>query len=702
MTLKFFVVPMLALLTAAGCSSQSATAPSTAPPSATSTASVQPTNFTQVCTSLAANESSMFTFAANGFSAAGQAVTNLEGTVQALTQNMQSTDQVELSKLVASANLPPQRGGIVNALLAIPGQLNNVMTVATLKWTLGAVASADDGFGAGFTDVATALNTCSLSAAAQAGAEFLSLIPNSAGSVGTLFMAVSELKQGKPQGFLDLFNAVLQLLDLSNAQSIGPITPSQLQTLVGLAVQTITTPNPPNPTPTTFTLTVQVTGQGSVSGGGIQCAAGNVSSCSATVQTGTTLTLTAQPATGSSITSWNGANTSCGSATLCQVVVTGNATLTVAFTQNPPVPSYTLTANEVGNGTVTGAGQFNCVNNAGACSAAFPVGTAITLTAVAAPGWTFAGWSSAAIPTCNGATCQIVMPAQSLRPTATFTQIPQAPSYTLTANEVGNGTVTGAGQFNCVNNAGACSVAFPVGTAITLTAVAAPGWTFAGWSSAAIPTCNGATCQIVMPSQNLRPTATFTQNPQAPSYTLTANEVGNGTVTGAGQFNCVNNAGACSATFQVGTTITLTAVAAPGWTFAGWSSAAIPSCNGTTCQIVMPSQNLRPTATFTESVVPTPVALTAISVNPSSVGLGTLATVTITLSGPAPQGGATVSVVTSAAPFPVPATITVPAGQTSTSVQVQALPSGAGSAVVTATYLTVSVWCAIFLTGSWN
>ena len=79
------------------------------------------------------------------------------------------------------------------------------------------------------------------------------------------------------------------------------------------------------------------------------------------------------------------------------------------------------------------------------------------------------------------------------------------------------------------------------------------------------------------------------------SNTLTVNEVGHGTVTSTdGQISCTNGSGTCSASYATGSSVTLNATAASGWTFSGWSG----SCSGANpCQVVMNS-SLSVTATF--------------------------------------------------------------------------------------------------------
>jgi uncharacterized repeat protein (TIGR01451 family) len=100
--------------------------------------------------------------------------------------------------------------------------------------------------------------------------------------------------------------------------------------------------------------------------------------------------------------------------------------------------SYTLTVNELGQGTVTSAdGSIDCADGSGACSASYPGGSTVTLSATAAASWTFSMWSGAASSYCSGANaCNLVM-NQNLSPTATFTPTVMAspsPGITLSGS----------------------------------------------------------------------------------------------------------------------------------------------------------------------------------------------------------------------------------------------------------------------------
>ena len=132
--------------------------------------------------------------------------------------------------------------------------------------------------------------------------------------------------------------------------------------------------------------------------------------------------------------------------------------------------SFILTVSKAGtgSGTVTAPG-INCGTD---CSDPYS-GVTVTLTATAASGSSFSGWSGDADCT-DGSVSMTVAKAC----TATFTLIPQSFPLTVTKAGTGSGTVTATG-INCGTD---CSESYTSGTTITLTASPAAGSTFAAWS----------------------------------------------------------------------------------------------------------------------------------------------------------------------------------------------------------------------------
>jgi hypothetical protein len=144
--------------------------------------------------------------------------------------------------------------------------------------------------------------------------------------------------------------------------------------------------------------------------------------------------------------------------------------------------------------------------------------------------------------------------------------------------KAGSGTVTGAsGKINC---GGTCFTNVAAGSTITLTATPPSNGVFNGWSGACAG--QGATCTVTV-NGALTSTATFTT-----VNTLSVGRSGSGTITGSpsGEFSSSINCGnSCSAKFQQGTSVTLTATPAVGVNFTGWSGA----CSGTaaTCSVTI-------------------------------------------------------------------------------------------------------------------
>jgi hypothetical protein len=189
----------------------------------------------------------------------------------------------------------------------------------------------------------------------------------------------------------------------------------------------------------------------------------------------------------------------------------------------------------------------------------------------------------------------------------------------VTKAGTGNGTVvTSPSGINCGS---ACSATFTGGATLALTATAASGSTFSGWSGA----CTGTgSCAIVLDADK-SVTATFAVS-TSPTYVLAVTKSGAGAGTVTSTPNGISCGSACSASFAGGASVTLTAAAASGSTFTGWGGA----CSGTgTCTVTM-SQARSVTAAFVSQ------ALTLTSFTADKTGAqpaGTATTFTATASG---------------------------------------------------------------------
>ncbi len=158
--------------------------------------------------------------------------------------------------------------------------------------------------------------------------------------------------------------------------------------------------------------------------------------------------------------------------------------------------SSTVSVSVTGSGEVSASGaDITCSST---CSGSVPNGTQVTLTATAAGGYQFAGWGGA----CSGTgDCRLTISAAT-SVTAGFTQV-AAGGNALTVSKAGSGTVTSSPSgINCGAD---CSESYSSGTSVTLTAQAANGYTFSGWSGP----CSGTGSCTVSMSQARVVSATF-------------------------------------------------------------------------------------------------------------------------------------------------------------------------------------------------
>jgi hypothetical protein len=168
----------------------------------------------------------------------------------------------------------------------------------------------------------------------------------------------------------------------------------------------------------TLTISGGGTGNGSVTSSptGINCTITNgvaaASGCSAQFGTSVTVALTATAKSGSSFVGWLD---TCTGLVACRPTMSQNRGVTARFLKGP------FTLKIAGGGSGTGSGRvrsqtglspaIDCTITSGSaagtgCSASYPAGTAVTLTATVAAGQSFAGWSTP----CDGTTsCQLTL-----------------------------------------------------------------------------------------------------------------------------------------------------------------------------------------------------------------------------------------------------------------------------------------------------
>ncbi|WP_457333090.1 InlB B-repeat-containing protein [Rhizobacter sp. P5_C2] len=239
----------------------------------------------------------------------------------------------------------------------------------------------------------------------------------------------------------------------------------------------------------TYALGVTVTGSGSVSSSpaGISCG----STCAHTYNQNTVVTLSATPASGYSFAGWSGAG--CSGTNTCVVTMSAARTVAASFTAIP-ASSFALTTTVTGTGQGTLTSNPSGINCPTTCSSTLASGTSVTLTATRSnSSTTFSGWTGACASTgtvtASGGSCTVQVSAAT-QAGAVFT----LDTYALAVTKVGSGTVASSGgNIACGST---CAASFSAGTAVTLTATPASGYTFTAWGGAC--TGSNSTCALTM------------------------------------------------------------------------------------------------------------------------------------------------------------------------------------------------------------
>jgi hypothetical protein len=227
-------------------------------------------------------------------------------------------------------------------------------------------------------------------------------------------------------------------------------------------------------TPGSSTLSVRPTGTGSgtvsSSPAGISCGR----QCVGSFPKGTVIILEETAADGSRFMGWAGACTGTGR---CAVTVQDAATVSARFDKLSPPAEPKLTITRDGDGTVNSAPPG--ISCGGQCTASFPEGTTVVLTAAAGDGSRFAGWSGA----CQGTgPCKLDM-QDDAAVTARFVA-----TRTLITSSTGPGNVSPA----CSNG---CS--YDQNEVVTLRALPGSNAYVAGWSGCS-PAADKRTCTVQM------------------------------------------------------------------------------------------------------------------------------------------------------------------------------------------------------------
>ena len=333
------------------------------------------------------------------------------------------------------------------------------------------------------------------------------------------------------------------------SSTLNPVSFDVLQDVTITAVFTVIPP-------ITYTLTIAVTGSGTTDPAPGQW----------NYEVGTEVSIAAVPAAGWVFDHWEGNLT--GTVSPATIIITGNVSIVAVFAEVVVPPTdHIVSISIVGHGTTVPAVGSHTIAD----------GENLTLTAYAEENWVFNRWEGTIQSTNNPVTVKV---DQDITVAAVFTEV-VVPTHTVTIAVTGSGTtipVPGAWGYN-------------EGTPVSITAVPESGWEFARWEGDLPSTANPLTFTITV---DISVTAVFEETVVEPEkFAVSISIVGQGSTAPAPGAHQVTT----------GATLTVTAIAAEGWTFDHWEGDLSGSTNPVS---IVVTANMSIVAVFVEEVLPTP------------------------------------------------------------------------------------------------
>lgn len=250
---------------------------------------------------------------------------------------------------------------------------------------------------------------------------------------------------------------------------------------------------------------------------------------------GSTVTVSATPASGYTFTNWTDSGTTvvASSSPSYQLTMAGNRALVANFTVIPPAQyAVNLSSSPLAGGATFGSGSY-------------VTGTNVTIIQSPNPGYTFVNWTENGNIISTNSSYQFIINSNRTF-VANFTTIPALQfAVILSSNPAAGGTTTGSGTYTN-------------GNSVNISATPNAGYTFVNWTEGATVVSNSSTYTFVITTNRVL-VANFVIN----TYTLTlsASPVAGGTVAKSPN----------QASYNSGTLVTATASPNAGYTFVNWT-----------------------------------------------------------------------------------------------------------------------------------
>ena len=266
--------------------------------------------------------------------------------------------------------------------------------------------------------------------------------------------------------------------------------------------------------------------------------AGGTFSGAGTYPAGTVVTVTETPNAGYRTSGWTGpdcASTASPSSASTTIVMSANRSLVANFVQQA-----VLTVTAGSGGTATGSGTYD-------------VGSSVPIRATPAGNYAFSSWSGTGLGSAGAASTTVTLTGnETVNANFVVTY-----ALTITGSSVA-GTFAGAGTY-------------PAGTVVTVTETPNTGYRTSGWTGpdgASTASPSSASTTIVM-SANRSLVANFVQQ-----AVLTVTAGSGGTATGSG-------------TYDVGSTVPITATPAGSYAFSSWSGSGLGSTGAASTTVTL-------------------------------------------------------------------------------------------------------------------